>query len=215
MKPSTALLELGSDFFDPVVPAKFPSRKLRFKNENVFHFLGLTLTEEQIQDHFWSFKNFPNNLPQPLALRYHGHQFQNYNPQIGDGRGFTFAQFTDDRELFEFGTKGSGTTPHSRTGDGRLTLKGAFREILCTEMLETLGVDTSKTVCVFETGENLVRGDEPSPTRSAVLTRLSRGHIRYGSFQRAAFEGRPDNICLLYTSPSPRDGLLTRMPSSA
>ena len=24
-----------------------------------------------------------------------------------------------------------------------------------------------------------------------------------------------DNICLLYTSPSPRDGLLSRMPSSA
>ena len=25
----------------------------------------------------------------------------------------------------------------------------------------------------------------------------------------------PDKICLLYTSPSPRDGLLSRMPSSA
>ena len=25
----------------------------------------------------------------------------------------------------------------------------------------------------------------------------------------------PINICLLYTSPSPRDGLLSRMPSSA
>ena len=28
------------------------------------------------------------------------------------------------------------------------------------------------------------------------------------------FSGLPD-ICLLYTSPSPRDGLLSRMPSSA
>ena len=27
--------------------------------------------------------------------------------------------------------------------------------------------------------------------------------------------GRSDNCCLLYTSPSPRDGLLYRMPSSA
>ena len=25
----------------------------------------------------------------------------------------------------------------------------------------------------------------------------------------------PDRLCLLYTSPSPRDGLLSRMPSSA
>ena len=29
------------------------------------------------------------------------------------------------------------------------------------------------------------------------------------------FSGRGYNICLLYTSPSPRDGLLSRMPSSA
>src|SRR5680860_958783 len=28
-------------------------------------------------------------------------------------------------------------------------------------------------------------------------------------------EGHDENICLLYTSPSPRDGLLSRMPSSA
>ena len=27
--------------------------------------------------------------------------------------------------------------------------------------------------------------------------------------------GRVDERCLLYTSPSPRDGLLSRMPSSA
>ena len=29
------------------------------------------------------------------------------------------------------------------------------------------------------------------------------------------FEYEHDRICLLYTSPSPRDGLLSRMPSSA
>ena len=28
-------------------------------------------------------------------------------------------------------------------------------------------------------------------------------------------KGARDKICLLYTSPSPRDGLLSRMPSSA
>ena len=34
---------------------------------------------------------------------------------------------------------------------------------------------------------------------------------------RAELLGQDDsrNICLLYTSPSPRDGLLSRMPSSA
>jgi uncharacterized protein YdiU (UPF0061 family) len=84
----------------------------------------------------------------------------------------------------DLGTKGSGTTPWSRSGDGRLTLKGAVREILATEMLEALGVNTSRTFSVIETGEALWRGDEPSPTRSAVLVRLSHSHIRIGTFQR-------------------------------
>ena len=123
--------------------------------------------------------------PQPLALRYHGHQFRVYNPDIGDGRGFLFAQLRGpDGRLLDLGTKGSGQTPYSRTADGRLTLKGGVREVLATEMLEALGVNTSKTFALFETGEDLERGDEPSPTRSAVLTRLSHGHIRIGTFQR-------------------------------
>ena len=140
----------------------------------------------------------PDNLPQPLALRYHGHQFRVYNPEIGDGRGFTFAQVRDDRDrLLDLGTKGSGQTPYSRHADGRLTLKGGVREVLATGMLEALGVNTSKTFALFETGEELQRGDEPSPTRSSVLTRLSHGHIRIGTFQRLAFFGQVDNLTKL------------------
>jgi serine/tyrosine/threonine adenylyltransferase len=88
--------------------------------------------------------------------------------------------------LMDLGTKGSGQTPWSRQGDGRLTLKGAVREVLATEMLGALGVNTSRTLSVIETGEALWRGDEPSPTRAAVLVRLSHGHIRFGTFQRLA-----------------------------
>ena len=32
---------------------------------------------------------------------------------------------------------------------------------------------------------------------------------------RLSLHGDEDRVCLLYTSPSPRDGLLSRMPSSA
>src|ERR671910_144898 len=101
----------------------------------------------------------------------------------------------DERgRLLDLGTKGSGQTPYSRTADGRLTLKGGMREILATEMLEALGVNTSKSFALFETGEELTRGDEPSPTRSSVLTRLSHGHIRIGTFQRLAFYGEVGNL---------------------
>ncbi len=197
--PDPRILELGSEFYDPVTPAAFPKAIPRFLNQRWAERIGLgDLQPEQWEKHFCRFEPLHDNLTGPLALRYHGHQFRVYNPDIGDGRGFLFAQMRDDRDrLLDFGTKGSGRTPYSRTADGRLTLKGAVREILATEMLEALGVNTSKTFAVFETGEELVRGDEPSPTRSAVLTRLGHGHIRIGTFQRLAFFGETDNIAKL------------------
>ncbi|MGZ6012081.1 MAG: protein adenylyltransferase SelO family protein [Caulobacteraceae bacterium] len=82
-------------------------------------------------------------------------------------------------------------------GDGRLTLKGGVREVLAAEMLEALGVPTSRAFFLIETGEALQRHDEPSPTRSAVLTRLSYSHIRFGSFQRHAYHQRADLVRIL------------------
>ena len=183
-----AILSLGDGFYDPVDSASFPLTRLRFANRRWAGRVGLELDEAGWLRHFGQFEPLSQNLTRPLALRYHGHQFRHYNPDIGDGRGFLFAQLRDgDGRLFDLGTKGSGQTPYSRFGDGRLTLKGGVREVLATEMLEALGVNTSKSFALIETGEELTRGDEPSPTRSAVLTRLSHGHIRIGSFQRLAF----------------------------
>ncbi len=190
---SLPLLSLGQEFYTEVQPAPFPSSSLVYFNETWAQILGLGQSMDQIKKHFWSFEPLSENLPRPLAMKYHGHQFLHYNPQLGDGRGFTFAQFFNpslNHSLLELGTKGSGTTPYSRRGDGRLTLKGAVREILATEYLEAMGVKTSKTIAVFETKEQLVRHDEPSPTRSAVLTRLSQGHIRFGTFQRLLTENK-------------------------
>jgi uncharacterized protein YdiU (UPF0061 family) len=192
-RPDPRILELGVAFYDPVAPASFPECTLRFWNERAAAEVGLA--EVDRGEHFCRFEPLPGNLEQPLALRYHGHQFRNYNPDLGDGRGFLFAQLRDDRgRLMEVGTKGSGQTPWSRFGDGRLTLKGGVREVLATEMLQALGVNTSRSFALFETGESLQRNDEPSPTRSAVLTRLNHGHIRIGTFQRLAYLEEVENL---------------------
>ena len=51
------------------------------------------------------------------------------------------------------------------------------------------------------------------------LNRTAREHaaaLRVGEYtSRQLTEATLSQICLLYTSPSPRDGLLSRMPSSA
>jgi uncharacterized protein YdiU (UPF0061 family) len=195
-RPETAIQELGDGFYDPVEAADFPETRLRFRNDRAAASLGLeALSDAEWVAHFGRFRPLEGSLPQPLALRYHGHQFRVYNPDIGDGRGFLFAQLRDDRDrLMDLGTKGSGQTPWSRFGDGRLTLKGGVREVLATEMLEALGVETSRSFSLIETGEALERGDEPSPTRSAVLVRLSHGHIRIGTFQRLAYHRDEDGL---------------------
>jgi len=199
-RPAPQFIALGAEFADPVRPADFPEQILRFRNQSAAATVGLdALSGAEWLAAFARFEALPDNQPQPLAMRYHGHQFQTYNPDLGDGRGFLFAQLREagTGRLLDLATKGSGQTPWSRNGDGRLTLKGGVREVLAAAMLEALGVPTSRAFSLVETGEALERNDEPSPTRSAVLTRLSHSHVRFGTFQRHAFEERPDNITRL------------------
>jgi len=192
-RPEPRFFDLGEDYGDAVRPADFPETRLRFRNDQAAATVGLdTLTDVEWLAHFGRFDPLPGQ-PGPVAMRYHGHQFRTYNPDLGDGRGFLAAQLRDDQgRLLDLGTKGSGTTPWSRGADGRLTLKGGVREVLAAEMLEAQGVPTSRALSLIEAGEALERGDEPSPTRSAVLVRLSHSHIRFGTFQRTAYLERPD-----------------------
>ena len=204
-RPDPKFPALGPEFADPVAAADFPKTILRYRNDRAAATVGLeTLTDAEWVAHFGRFEPLPGNIDPPLAMRYHGHQFRVYNPELGDGRGFLFAQLREagpsGREsgrLLDLGTKGSGQTPWSRSGDGRLTLKGGVREVLATAMLEALGVPTSRSFSLIETGEDLMRGDEPSPTRSSVLVRLSHSHIRFGTFQRHAFFEKPERIAAL------------------
>jgi uncharacterized protein YdiU (UPF0061 family) len=204
-RPDPRYQTLGRDFADPVEAADFPETILRFRNDRAADTVGLEgLSDADWVRHFGRFEALPDNQSIPLAMRYHGHQFRVYNPDLGDGRGFLFAQLREQAKdsnrtdrLLDLATKGSGQTPWSRAGDGRLTLKGGVREILAATMLEALGVPTSRAFSLVETGEALTRGDEPSPTRSAVLTRLSHSHIRFGTFQRLAYFDRRDLIVQL------------------
>nr|WP_314433298.1 YdiU family protein [uncultured Brevundimonas sp.] len=204
-RPEPRFFDLGADFADAVQAAAFPQTILRFRNDRAAAEVGLEdLSEAEWIAAFGRFEPLPGQ-PGPVAMRYHGHQFRHYNPDLGDGRGFLAAQMRETpraqaasdsapSRLMDLGTKGSGQTPWSRGGDGRLTLKGGVREVLAATMLEALGVPTSRALSLIETGEALERGDEPSPTRSAVLVRLSHSHVRFGTFQRAAYLGRNNQV---------------------
>lgn len=189
--PEPAFAALGDTFSDVVAPAVFADPRLVVFDQAAAASVGLEeLTSTERLDAFARFEPLPDNQLSPRAIRYHGHQFRHYNPDIGDGRGFLFAQMRGrDGRLLDIGTKGSGQTPYSRAGDGRMTLQAGVREVIAARLLRAHAVPSCAVLSLVETGETLTRGDEPGPVRGAVMTRLQHSHVRIGVFQRhAAFE---------------------------
>src|SRR5947209_13222970 len=125
-QPDPQFPALGGEFADPVAAARFPQLLLRFRNDRAAATVGLdTLTDAEWIAHFGRFEPLPGNLSPPLAMRYHGHQFRVYNPDLGNGRGFLFAQWRERGRgrRRDLGPKGRGQPPWSRRANGRLTPK--------------------------------------------------------------------------------------------
>ncbi len=125
---------------------------------------------------------------QPIATVYAGHQFGNWNPQLGDGRAILLGEVVGkDGQRYDIQLKGSGQTPFSRMGDGRSPLGPVIREYVLSEAMAALGIPTTRSLVAVVTGETVVR-DKLLP--GAILTRVSRSHIRVGHFQY--FSARKD-----------------------
>jgi uncharacterized protein YdiU (UPF0061 family) len=127
-----------------------------------------------------------NELPdgaQPIAQAYAGHQF-GYFTTLGDGRAILLGeQITPDGRRVDIQLKGPGRTRFSRGGDGRAALGPMLREYLVSEAMHALGIPTTRSLAVVETGQPVQR-DTTLP--GAILTRVAASHIRVGTVQWAA-----------------------------
>ena len=128
----------------------------------------------------------------PLAQAYAGHQFGNFNPQLGDGRAVLLGEVVDPKgQRFDVQLKGPGTTPYSRNGDGRAALDSALREYIVSEAMHALGIPTTRSLAVVKTGEMVVR-QRTAP--GAVLTRVAASHIRIGTLEYFAARRESDKL---------------------
>ena len=117
---------------------------------------------------------------EPLAQAYAGHQFGGFAPQLGDGRALLLGEVIDNQQRRrDIQLKGSGPTPFSRGGDGKVPLGPALREYLIGESMHALGIPTTRALAVVTTGEEIYR---ETPLPGAVLTRIAASHIRVGTF---------------------------------
>ena len=129
----------------------------------------------------------------PLAQLYAGHQFGNYNPQLGDGRAILLGEVIDQSGIRrDIQLKGSGPTPYSRMGDGRAWLGPVLREYVVSEAMHALGIPTSRALAAVATGDSVYREQGALP--GAVLTRVAASHLRIGTFQVFAHRGHIDEL---------------------
>ncbi|EIM06972.1 hypothetical protein A1A1_08399 [Planococcus antarcticus DSM 14505] len=169
-----------------------PSPKLVIFNEALAEILGLDPAELTSEDGVAILAG--NQVPAgtiPLAQAYAGHQFGNFT-MLGDGRALLIGeQLTPAGKRLDIQLKGSGRTPYSRGGDGRAALKPMLREYLISEAMHGLGIPTTRSLAVVETGE-LVRRETELP--GAVMTRVADSHLRVGTFQYAARFGTKEDL---------------------
>ena len=131
----------------------------------------------------------------PIATVYAGHQFGNWNPQLGDGRAVLLGELLDSQgRRFDLQLKGCGPTAYSRGGDGRAPLGPVLREYLVSEAMFALGVPTTRSLAAVTTGEGVWR---ETALPGAVLARVASSHIRFGTCQFFAARKDIDGLTLL------------------
>lgn len=129
---------------------------------------------------------------QPLAALYSGHQFGVYSPQLGDGRVLLLGDITTSQgQHFDIQLKGAGSTPYSRSADGRAVLRSSIREFLCSEAMAGLGIPTTRALSLVGSDMPVYREEVET---AGVIARIAPSHIRFGSFEIFHYTNRPDHV---------------------
>ena len=173
--------KLPSKFYSKQLPEKVINPKKIYFNSNLALDIGLeSLSEIEILDYFSG-----NKIPKaamPIAQAYAGHQFGHFTT-LGDGRAILLGEQISPKNIrYDIQLKGSGKTPYSRRGDGRATLSSMLREYIISEAMHYLGIPTTRSLAIIQTGEKVYRDQIYD---GGILTRVSSSHIRFGTFEFA------------------------------
>lgn len=179
---TTRYSELPTCFFTYVQPTPLENADWLIWNRELAMQFGLPEIPQNNPELLSSFsgETVPSAFS-PLAMKYAGHQFGSYNPDLGDGRGLLLAEIADtEGNRFDLHLKGAGLTPYSRSGDGRAVLRSTIREYLCSEAMAGLGVPTTRALGMMTSDTPVFREGYET---GALLIRMAETHIRFGHFE--------------------------------
>lgn len=188
---------LPAPFFRRVNPTGLKNPVLVSFNQELAELLGLQVQTPEEQELLLQTMSGNALLPnsEPLAMKYTGHQFGYYNPDLGDGRGLLLGEIHDPQgSHWDLHLKGAGMTPFSRGGDGRAVLRSCIREYLCSEAMHGLGIPTTRALCIIGSQEPVYR---ETVETGATLLRVARTHIRFGHFEYFSYSRDQQNLKIL------------------
>ncbi|MDX2321552.1 MAG: YdiU family protein [Moritella sp.] len=190
---------LPAHFYNKQIPAGLCDPKMVSLNPQVLALLGLddSFADSDALLQLCSGNYLPSGF-EPLAMKYTGHQFGHYNPDLGDGRGLLLAQVksTDkaDSPTWDLHLKGAGKTPYSRQGDGRAVLRSSIREYLCSAAMQGLGIPTTQALSVVVGSDTIMR---EQVEQAAMVVRVAESHVRFGHFEHFYYTQRLDDLKLM------------------
>ncbi|WP_051219039.1 protein adenylyltransferase SelO [Oceanobacter kriegii] len=192
--------QLPGHLYTRMEPTPLPDPRLVSANVKVAEQLGIDPCS--LQPDLLASLMGGHELPEqaaPLAMKYAGHQFGVYNPQLGDGRGLLLGELAvpqadGSEQLWDLHLKGAGQTPYSRMGDGRAVLRSSLREYLIGEALTYLNIPSTRALALCVNSQQVVRERlEPG----ATIIRVSRSHVRFGHFEHLYYSRQHDDLKVL------------------
>lgn len=133
---------------------------------------------------------------QSVAQKYGGHQFGQWNPYLGDGRGLLLGEASQSAGVpYDLHLKGAGQTPYSRHADGRAVLRSTIREYIGSEALHHLHIPSSRALCLISSDELIMREE---PESAAMMIRMAPSHIRFGHFEYYYHSGQTETLQRLF-----------------
>ena len=186
-----SFVNLKDGFYSMQAPEPAPAPELVAYNEALGAELGINKGSNEDLAAIFGGADVPDGA-EPLAQLYAGHQFGNFNPQLGDGRAVLLGEVIDrNGNRRDIQLKGSGRTPYSRGGDGKAWLGPVLREYVVSEAMHALGIPTTRALAAVTTGEQVYR---EAPLPGAIVTRVAASHIRVGTFQVFAARQQIDKL---------------------
>ena len=196
LKFNNTYRKLPESFYHIVSPKPFDNPFIISFNKKVSELIGLdpnVFRKDDIADYLCHKKEIPGS--EPIAMYYTGHQFGVYNPDIGDGRAILLGEVLNaNGEKWDLHLKGSGRTNYSRQFDGRAVLRSTIREYLCSEAMHYLGIPSTRALCIIGSDEKVER---EKTELGAMLIRVAKSHVRFGSFEAFYYSGQHEELKLL------------------